>query len=182
MDNKGLLKLGVTPGEMFIDLGRDTLSLLDLSTADSTRVWQIASDSTLDASIIAKGILGVMLDTLFVIDPEPFSVPSERRGQEDPAQETNTVSPTETKYFKAYPNPFTNSTTIEYDLGKACEQGCELRLYDLQGRIILQQMLWAEDGKGRISVDMSRYTNGVYYCGLYGNERLLQTEKLNLMR
>jgi len=165
---------------MFINLGRDTLTLPNMSSADSLRVRQIAADSTLDASIVAKGMLGIMLDTLFIMDPEPFNIPSERRGQDEP--EETLVSPTETKYFKAYPNPLTNSTTIEYDLGEECEMGCELRLYDLQGRIILQQTLWTENGKGRMDVDMSHYTNGVYYCGLYGNQRLLQTEKLILMR
>ena len=174
--------------QMRIDLGRDTLSLFDLSSADSTRVWEIANDTMLDASLMAKGMLTVMLDTLFIFRPEPFELPSGRMGiEEDEDLENETEefisrSPTESEYFRAYPNPFSNSTTIKYDLGKDCEQGCKLRLYDLQGREIFAQILYSDDGKGTVVVDMSRYNNGLYYCSLYGNQQLLQTEKLILMR
>ena len=167
--------------EMMIDLGRDTLTILNMSSADSARVQQIAADSTLDASVIAKGMLGVLLDTMYLQDPEAFILPSERRGQEEPEEEL-LESPTEASYFKAYPNPFANSTTIVYDLGKECETGCVIRLYDIQGRVILEEVLYSAGGKGSFVVDMSRYGNGIYYCSLYGNGQMLQTEKLILMK
>jgi len=164
---------------LLIGLGRDTLTILDMSSSDSLRVQEIAADSTLDAAVMAKGILSVLLDTMYFQIPEQMpEEPSERRGMEEEA----ITPPTEAEYFKVYPNPFTNSTTVEYDLGKECNLGCELRLFDLQGRVILQQRLWTENGKGRIDVDMTHYSNGVYYCALYGNEQMLQTEKLILMR
>jgi hypothetical protein len=81
-----------------------------------------------------------------------------------------------------YPNPFSNSTTIAYDLGKECELGCEIQFYDIQGRIIMRQTLYTDNGKGSFVVDMSSYGNGIYYCALYGDKQLLQTEKLILMR
>jgi hypothetical protein len=162
-----------------IELGRDTLTILDMGRSDSLRVQEIAANSTLDAAVMAKGILSVLLDTFYFEIPEQMPEgPSERRGMEEEV----ITPPTEAEYFKAYPNPFSQSTTIEYDLGKACELGCQLRLYDLQGRIILQEILRSEDGKGSFVVDMSRYGNGIYYCTLYGDGRMLQTEKLILMK
>ena len=87
-----------------------------------------------------------------------------------------------TIFFSAYPNPFSNSTTIEYNLGTECELGCELRLYDVQGRVILKETLYSESGKGQLTIDLSLYGSGIYYCSLYGNRQLLQTEKLILMK
>ncbi|MCF8460515.1 MAG: T9SS type A sorting domain-containing protein [Flavobacteriales bacterium] len=169
--------------DMLIGLGRDTLTILNMNSSDSLRVWQIAADTTLDASVMAKGILTVLLDTMFFERPETIpGAPSEKRGQEEEQDEEVVQSPTETDYFKVYPNPFSTTTTIEYNLGKDCELGCEVRIYDLQGRIILKRMLWADSGKGRIDVEMSGYSNGVYYCALYGSNQLLQTEKLILLK
>ena len=167
---------------ILIDLGRDTLTILNMSSLDSTRVQQIAADTTIDASTIAKGMLSVLLDTFYFEIPEtvPESPSGKWAGEEVTGEEM--IVPTEASYFNVYPNPFSNYTTIEYDLGKECELGCELRLFDLQGRIILQQTLLSENGKGRINVDMNRYSNGVYYCALYGNKQMLQTEKLILMK
>ncbi len=170
--------------DIFIDLGRDTLTLLEMNATDSTRVQQIAADTTLDAANIARGMLEVMLDTIYILHPEHYTEPSGKWGteEEEEQEERMADTPTEAEYFKAYPNPFTNSTTIAYDLGKECELGCVLRLYDLHGRVLLEEMLSLQDGKGQFEVDMSRYTDGIYYCSLYGNKQLLQTEKLILMR
>ena len=88
----------------------------------------------------------------------------------------------ESGYFKVYPNPFSSTTTIEYNLGRECEEGCEIRLYDLQGQIILKEVLHNTNGVGQLTVDLSSYGNGIYYCSLYGNQQLLQTEKLILMK
>lgn len=171
--------------DMLIDLGRDTLTIRDMNTSDSTRVQQIATDTTLDASAMAKGILSILFDSLFFEIPE--SIPSLPSGKwlgsgEDPEQDEIVNSPTETEYFRAYPNPFANSTTVAYNLGNECESGCALRLYDLRGRIIVEENLSFKDGKGQFTIDMNRYDSGVYYCNLYGNQQLLQTEKLILMK
>lgn len=163
---------------MFINLGRDTLSLLDMGSADSTRVWEVASDSTLDASIIAKGMLGVMLDTLFVINPEPFMLPSERRGIEEDEEDIAVESPTEAKYFIAYPNPFTDEITFSYRLDEECMDGCVLRILDIQGRVVFEQTLMTESEFGAVSVNLSAYDAGTYVCALYNNQRLLQTSRL----
>lgn len=164
---------------MFIDLGRDTLSLLDLSSADSTRVQQIAVDSTLDASIIAKGMLGVMLGTIFVIDPEPFAIPSERRGIEEEEEQVIEVdSPTESDYFRAYPNPFEDEITFSYQLDEDCKEGCILRILDIQGRTVFEQALYTQDGSGTFTVNLSTYDAGTYMCALFNNQRLLQTSRL----
>ena len=168
--------------DMLIDLGRNDLTMKAISGVDSTRVQQIAADTTLDSAVMAKGILSVLLDTLYFELPEQIpSAPSEKRGEEEP-QEESIESPTEATFFKVYPNPFGSSTTIEYDLGNACEHGCKLRLYDVQGRIIIQEIMTAERETGNMVIDMGRYGNGIYYCTLYGEGRMLQTEKLILLK
>lgn len=109
------------------------------------------------------------VDSMGCVEENCFSVGIEEIEKED-------------RFFRAGPNPFSQSTTIAYDLGKDCESGCELRLYDLQGRVILSQTLFTDEGKGSITVDMSNYRSGIYYCSLYGDKQLLQTEKLILMK
>jgi len=168
--------------DMLIDLGRNDLTMKAISGVDSTRVQQIAADTTLDAAVMAKGILSVLLDTLYFELPEQIpSAPSEKRGEEEP-QEEPLASPTQMQYFKVYPNPFNNSTTVAYNLGEDCKFGCELRLYDIQGRVISSQVLLGDGGKGELSIDLSHYGSGLYYCSLYGSKQLLQTEKLILLR
>ncbi len=120
----------------------------------------------------------VVLDTLYVKNPEPFSLASQRL-----AQQTNDAPlPTEATYFQAYPNPFSQELSITYNLGNDCSSGCYLRIIDVQGRIILDKALVANEGKGSLSLNMSQYENGIYFCALYSNTRLLQTEKLILLR
>ncbi|MCF8460517.1 MAG: T9SS type A sorting domain-containing protein [Flavobacteriales bacterium] len=161
---------------LMIDLGRDTLTILDIGSSDSLRVQQIAADTTLDASVMAKGILTVLLDTMFFERPETIpGAPSEKRSQEEP--EEITPSPTEASYFKAYPNPFTGEITIEYSLTEDCKGGCSLRLTDIQGRLVFQKQING-DGSGRFTVDMQRYETGMYMCSLYGQKQLLQTARL----
>jgi hypothetical protein len=160
---------------MLIELGRDSLTLLDMSSLDSTRVRNIAADSTLDAAVMAKGILGVLLDTFYFEMPEQVpDAPSERRGEEDAI----IASPTEATYFKAYPNPFSHEVTIEYDLKEDCTDGCSIRLVDIQGRIVLEQQIVAGEGPNRITFEMGRYEAGMYICSLHNNQRLLQTSRL----
>jgi len=160
---------------MLIELGRDSLTLLDLSSIDSTRVRNIAADSTLDAAVMAKGIMSVLLDTFYFEMPEQVpDAPSERRGEEDAI----TASPTETEYFKAYPNPFTGQVTISYDLKEECADGCVIRFSDIQGRKVLEKTIIASDGPNSIVIDLGHYETGMYICSLYNNQRLLQTSRL----
>jgi hypothetical protein len=163
---------------MLIALGRDTLTILNMSSAYSLRVQQIAADTTLDAAVMAKGILSVLLDTLYLGTPEEIPMaPSAKHGEEE-AEEEIGISPTEAKYFKAYPNPFTNEVTIEYDLKEDCNAGCFLRLVDIQGRIVFEQRLITGDSPNRVTFDMGRYETGMYICALYNSQRLLQTSRL----
>jgi hypothetical protein len=170
---------------MLSELGRDTLTILDMSSADSLRVQQIAADTTLDAAVMAKGILSVLLDTMYIGTPEEIpEAPSARYGEEEGAEEEveSMMSPTEASYFKAYPNPFTNEVTIAYDLKDNCADGCLIRIVDIQGRIVLEQRIASGEGPNSFTLDMGAYETGIYICSLYNSQRLLQASRLVRMR
>lgn len=164
--------------EMMINLGRDTLTILDIGSADSLRVQQIAADTTLDAAVMAKGILNVLLDTMYFEMPEAIpGTPSGKRGQDEPEEET-VQSPSEASYFKAYPNPFNQQVTIAYDLRDDCLTGCFIRLSDIRGRTIFEQPISTGNGPNSVTFDLGSYETGMYICSLYNNQRLLQTSRL----
>jgi len=163
--------------DIMIDLGRDTLTILDMGSTDSTRVRQIAADTTLDAHVLAQGILSILIDTVFLKMPEDIpESPSERRAA--PEWDSPTESPTEASYFKAYPNPFNQQVTIAYNLKDDCSDGCFIRLTDIQGRTVYEQPISTGSGPNSITFDLGRYETGMYICSLYNNQRLLQTSRL----
>jgi hypothetical protein len=148
-----------------------------MSPADSTRVQAIASDTTLDASVLAKGMLSILLDTLYARNPEPFTLPSSKYASEEVEWEV-AESPTEAEYFKAYPNPFNQQITVAYDLKADCATGCFIRITDIQGRTVLEEPIIGTDGPNTIIFDLGKYQTGMYVCSLYNEERLLQTTRL----
>jgi hypothetical protein len=84
----------------------------------------------------------------------------------------------ETRYFKAYPNPFTHQVTIEYDLSEDCIDGCFIRMMDISGRIVYEKAIISGEGPNSVTLDMGKYETGMYICSLYNNQRLLQTSRL----
>lgn len=83
--------------------------------------------------------------------------------------------------LRAYPNPFTNSTTVEYQISTT--EPVSLYLYNMQGERIadlLQNKLQTE-GVYQIEVDVSRYPSGIYYATLRAGKRVL-TEKLVVVK
>lgn len=137
--------------------------------------------ASLDASAMAKGILTVLLDTLFFEVPEAIpTLPSGKwsGSDEDAEQDEIMDSPTETEYFLAYPNPFSQQVTIAYELKEDCAEGCFLRIFDMSGRLMFERSVIASDGPNSIEVDMGIYESGMYLCSLYSNQWLLQTSRL----
>lgn len=83
--------------------------------------------------------------------------------------------------LRAYPNPFTNATTIEYQLPVVAP--VTLHIYNMQGEQIAQLVDGQEqvEGKYQVEVDATAYPAGIYYVTLRAGERIL-TEKLIVVK
>ncbi len=75
-----------------------------------------------------------------------------------------------------YPNPFTNATTIEFNLVET--KNVSISIYDVIGKEIKNiQTKNLHSGKNKITIDLSELNNGIYFCKIKSNENL-QTIKL----
>jgi hypothetical protein len=79
-----------------------------------------------------------------------------------------------------YPNPFRNSTSIEYAIPVA--QPVSLRMYDLQGREV-RKLVDQPQAAGRYRVELSvkGLSSGVYFCRLQVGA-VVQQRKMLLLR
>ena len=75
-----------------------------------------------------------------------------------------------------YPNPATNQLNINLNGINARES--EVVVHNLMGTEV-HRFLPISDGE---IIDVSTWARGIYHCSLYGNQQLLQTERLILMR
>ena len=78
--------------------------------------------------------------------------------------------------INAYPNPFSNSTAIEFYLSES--KNVSISILDVMERIektISTKNL--QQGKNKITIDLSELNNGIYFCKLNSKENS-QTIKL----
>lgn len=76
----------------------------------------------------------------------------------------------------SYPNPFTTSTTLEFNLSET--KNVSITIVDVVGievKTIPTKNL--QSGKNKITIDLSELNNGIYFCKIKSNENL-QTIKL----
>ena len=71
-----------------------------------------------------------------------------------------------------YPNPFT--TEINISLINVKEEQIRVELIDLMGRVVDQQEF---NNTSQIHY-INKYNKGVYFMNIYGNGKLIKTEKL----
>ena len=76
-----------------------------------------------------------------------MNVTLERRGS------TNTQIPVTENYFKAYPNPASDVLQINY--GAATGSRGEIRLLDMQGRIVYSKAVGISAGDNRYDINLS---------------------------
>ncbi|HKK38829.1 MAG TPA: T9SS type A sorting domain-containing protein, partial [Cryomorphaceae bacterium] len=70
--------------------------------------------------------------------------------------------------ISVYPNPTNDMATISY-LSDRSEK-LTLRIFDLTGKVLEQQVLSSSIGKQKIQVDLSEFPQGLYLIGLEQNE------------
>jgi len=90
------------------------------------------------------------------------------------------VIPEDNKLIGNYPNPFNNSTSIEYALRSATH--VTLDIYNLAGQKI-ETIVNETQNRGTYSIqwDASRYSSGVYFYKLVTNDQVL-TKRMILLK
>jgi hypothetical protein len=75
-----------------------------------------------------------------------------------------------------YPNPFSESTVIEYNLGEKAGKA-QIRIFDMIGKEIRTVNL-SESGQGRLELSGEDLIPGVYFCHFYLNGEVVSKTKL----
>lgn len=80
----------------------------------------------------------------------------------------------ETQKLKLYPNPVNDYLHIEYDILYVKE--AKLQIYNSIGAVVYTKKLESKNDNFKISV--SEYENGLYFCSLQIDGKLLNTKKI----
>jgi hypothetical protein len=76
--------------------------------------------------------------------------------------------------LKLYPNPVSDYLFIEYDVILVKE--AKLQIYNSIGAVVYTKIL--EERKDNIKISVSEYKNGLYFCSLKIDGKLLKTQKI----
>lgn len=76
--------------------------------------------------------------------------------------------------LKLYPNPASDYLFIEYDVIVVKE--AKLQIYNSIGAVVYTKNL--EERKDNIKIPVSEYKNGLYFCSLKIDGKLLKTKKI----
>ncbi|MEO6883876.1 MAG: S8/S53 family peptidase [Bacteroidia bacterium] len=84
-------------------------------------------------------------------------------------------------YFSVYPNPFTDKTSISYDISKiAGNSGTNyIQIVDVLGRVI--QQIKITDTQNTITFYKNNFPNGFYFVNLLVNGKNIQIEKMIIL-
>ncbi len=77
-------------------------------------------------------------------------------------------------FSNAYPNPATNSVSIDYSLANA--QKASVKVINLLGNVVKSVNLPA--GSGKATIDVSNLTQGVYFYSVVVDGNVMKTKKL----
>lgn len=113
--------------------------------------------------IISAFIFGSVFATHKSISQSIFSSQSQ--------QDTTNIF--EMQKLKLYPNPTSNYLFIDYDIIYIKE--AKLQIYNSIGAVIYSKLL--EDKQDNIKILVSDYKNGLYFCSLQIDGKLINTKK-----
>ncbi len=100
------------------------------------------------------------------------SVRSENSEQIQP--DSSIINIQEIQKLKLYPNPASTYLFIDYDVLFVKE--AKLQIYNSIGAVVYTKKL--EEKKGNIKVSVSDFKNGLYFCSLQIDGKLLNTRKI----
>ena len=94
-----------------------------------------------------------------------------------PTQEVNSI----TKDISNYPNPFTESTTIEFSLQESAN--IRIELYDLAGRFLekIQSPAFFSKGIHQVEFDAKNFSSGIYLFKIIANQTV-STGRMTLIQ
>ena len=88
--------------------------------------------------------------------------------------DTSVINIQEIQKLKLYPNPASTYLFIEYDVIFVKE--AKLQIYNSIGAVVYTKRL--EEKKDNLKVSVADYRNGLYFCSLQVDGKLLNTRKI----
>ncbi len=86
----------------------------------------------------------------------------------NPSNETNKINNITPEHFKVFPNPAGNSINIE--LMKEKSGNVQLKIYDLTGRLVIEQENYTGKGIQKLQIDTRKLAQGAYIFKLNDGE------------
>lgn len=90
------------------------------------------------------------------------------------------IDNSENRLFQNYPNPFSNDTYIEYEVGQNCNYAI-INIYDLNGNQ-LRAIQLSEKGKSRIVIKAKDLTPGIYLYNLVVDNMIIDTKQMVILK
>jgi len=79
------------------------------------------------------------------------------------------IADTQNGKIKFFPNPVIDEMQINYE---STSTGLlRLEIFDLQGKIVYQQMINSQNGTNNARFNVSQLCKGLYFCRLIGNDK-----------
>jgi hypothetical protein len=154
-----------------IILREDTLTWLDMDSTQRVLITGLAIGETMMKSY-AEAVLALVDDTSLVRFPEEFDIPSERRGEEETP---STTIVRESERVKVYPNPFSNSFNVQYELVSEAKE-VRFEVFDLTGRRLLSETAsGVQTGTRVLNLGPCK---GFYLLRVTADERTVSSQKL----
>lgn len=88
--------------------------------------------------------------------------------------DSTTINFYELQKLKLYPNPVNDYLFIDYDIIFVKE--AKLKIYNSIGAVVYTKVL--ENKKDNFKISVSEYKNGLYFCSLQIDGKLLNTRKI----
>ena len=126
-----------------------------VSYAPTAMVYKNGNIGDNNLTITVKDFAGNAATCVSVVTVEPMSGPQE-------FQADNTVFGTgaNTYPFLIFPNPTTSDISVLFEMPS--EQTAQVRIYDLQGRMLLSHSFMAVQGENLMPVSLENFASGVY--------------------
>lgn len=101
---------------------------------------------------------------------------SQQMNSQNPFEQSQTDSTNlyEIQKLKLYPNPAKDYLTVEYDVLFVKE--AKLQIYNSIGAVVYTKTL--VEKKDNLRIPVSEYKNGLYFCSLQIDGKLLNTRKI----